>query len=138
MIARALRQVAVLLGLALLPAIVSGALQLQWNHEEPLAPGEVRVATAREWGDKVIWVDARSRAKFERKHIPGALLLNEDEWEKLVGPFLDAWDPDKEVVVYCDGGGCEASRAVADRMHEELKIGNVHILKGGWDAWWGK
>ena len=138
MIARALRQMGILLGLALLPALVSGALQLQWNREEPLAAGEVRIAEARKWGDKVLWVDARSRAKFERKHIPGALLLNEDEWETLVGPFLDAWDPDKEVVVYCDGGGCEASRAVAARMHEELKIGNVHVLKGGWNAWQGK
>jgi rhodanese-related sulfurtransferase len=138
MIARVFRQLAILLGLALIPAIVSAAVQLRWNHEEPLAAGEVRIATTRDWGDKVIWVDARSRAKFEQRHIPGAVLLNEDEWDKLVSPFLDAWDPDKEVVVYCDGGGCEASTAVADRMRDELKIGNVHVLKGGWDAWLGK
>src|SRR6202012_3357908 len=39
MIARILRQMAILLGLALIPAIVSAAVQLQWNHEEPLAAG---------------------------------------------------------------------------------------------------
>ena len=138
MIARLLRQLAILLGLALVPAIVSAAIQLQWNHEEPLAAGEVRIATAREWVDKVIWVDARARAKFEKRHVPGAVLLNEDEWDALVGPFLDVWDPDKEVVVYCDGGGCEASTAVAERMRNELRIGNVHVLKGGWNAWLGK
>ena len=138
MIARTLRQLALVLALALVPALVSGAWQLQWRKQEPLAPGEVRLATARMWGDQVQWVDARSRAKYERTHIPGALLLNEDEWEKLVGPFLDAWDADKTLIVYCDGGSCEASQAVAERIRTELKLGGVYVLKGGWAAWEGK
>ena len=138
MIARTLRQLTLVLALALVPALVSGAWQLQWRKQEPLAPGEVRLATARLWGDQVQWVDARSRAKYERTHIPGALLLNEDEWDKLVGPFLDAWDADKTLVVYCDGGSCEASQAVAERIRNELKIGGVYVLKGGWAAWEGK
>ena len=138
MIARTLRQLALVLALALVPALVSGAFQLQWRKQEPLAPGEVRLATARMWGDQVQWVDARSRAKYERTHIPGALLLNEDEWEKLVGPFLDAWDAEKKLIVYCDGGSCEASQAVAERIRTELKIGSVYGLKGGWAEWEGK
>ena len=132
MIARALRQLALVLALALVPALVSGAWQLRWRAEEPLAPGEVRLATARMWGDQVQWVDARTRAKFERAHIPGALLLNVDEWDRLTGPFLDAWDADKTLIVYCDGGSCEA---VAERIRTELKIGGVYVLKGGWAAW---
>ena len=138
MIARTLRQLALVFALALVPALVSGAWQLQWRKQEPLAPGEVRLATARMWGDQVQWVDARSRTKYERTHIPGALLLNEDEWDKLVGPFLDAWDADKTLIVYCDGGSCEASQAVAERIRTELKIGGVYVLKGGWAAWEGK
>jgi rhodanese-related sulfurtransferase len=139
MIAHTLRQLALVLVLALLPALVSGALQLKWKTEEPLAPGEVRLATVRSWGEEnVQWIDARSRAKYERTHIPGALLLNEDEWEKLVGPFLDAWDPDKMLVVYCDGGTCDASKSVAERIRNELKLGNVYVLKGGWEEWLGK
>jgi len=134
-IARALRQTALLLALALLPAIVSGVVQLRWDDAEPLAAGEVRAATVREWGAKVQWVDARPRDKFAAGHIDGALLLNEDEWSKLVPAFLDAWDPDLPVVVYCEGGSCEASHAVARRLREELKIGNVHVLKGGLTAW---
>ena len=135
MIARALRQALVLLALALLPALVSGALQLRWNAEAPLEPGEVRAATVREWGDKVQWVDARPRDKYEAGHIEGAILLNEEEWSKLAPAFLDAWDPDQPVVVYCDGGSCEASHAVARRLREDLKIGDVHVLKGGLPAW---
>ena len=137
MIARAARQLALVLALALLPALVSGAWQLGWKKEEPLAAGEVRLATAREWGERVQWVDASSRAKFERTRIPGALLLNEDEWDKLVGPFLDAWDADKTLVVYCDGGSCEASHQVAARIRKDLMIGGVLVLKGGFAEWQG-
>lgn len=137
MIARAARQFALVLALAFVPALVSGAWQLAWKKEEPLAAGEVRLATAREWGERVQWVDARSRAKFERTRIPGALLLNEDEWDKLIGPFLDAWDPEKTLVVYCDGGSCEASRRVAGRIRNDLLIGGVLVLKGGYAEWRG-
>jgi rhodanese-related sulfurtransferase len=135
---RALRQLAVVLALALLPALVSGALQLQWNAETPASHGEVTLATVHNWRDHVLWVDARSRAKYEHEHIPGAILLNEDEWNKLVPAFLDAWNPDVPVVVYCDGGSCDASHAIAERLRTELKIEKVHVLKGGWSAWSGK
>ena len=135
MIARTFRQLAALLALALLPAVVSGAIQLKWSKPEPLAIGEIRAATVKMWGDKVIWVDARSRARFDAGHIAGAVLLNEDEWEKLVARFLDEWDPEKAIVVYCDGGGCESSTAVAARLRTELKLDNVWVLKGGWPTW---
>ena len=136
MIARALRQLTLLLALALPPAIVSGAIQLSWRKHGPVAADEVSLAAAQSWGGQVVWVDARPRAKFEREHIPGAVLLNEDEWVRLVGPFLDEWEPGKNIVVYCDGGSCDASRAVAKRIKEELQVdGPVWVLHDGWDAW---
>ena len=136
MIARTLRQFALLLALALTPAIVSGAIHLKWQKPEPLAENEVNLETVRTWGDKVLWVDARPRAKFEREHIPGAVLLNEDEWVRLVGPFLDEWEPEKNIVVYCDGGSCDASQAVARRIKTELQVDSpVWVLHEGWDAW---
>jgi rhodanese-related sulfurtransferase len=136
---RALRQLAVVLALALLPALVSGALQLQWNSETPASHGEVTLATVHHWGDRVLWVDARSREKYDRAHIPGAVLLNEDEWSTLLPAFIDAWDPDVPVVVYCDGGSCDASHAIAERLREEIpQIQKLHVLKGGWSAWSGK
>ena len=136
MIARALRQLALLLVLALPPAIVSGAIQLRYEKPGPLAENEVTLATAQSWGDKVLWVDARPRAKFDREHIPGAVLLNEDEWVRLVGPFLDEWEPGKNIVVYCDGASCDASHAVAKRIKEELQLDSpIWVLHGGWDAW---
>ncbi len=131
---RVFRESVFLALLALLPALVSGAVQLQWRSVAAPKEGEVSVALAKQWGEKVLWVDARLRAKFERKSIPGALLLNGEEWEALVAKFLDEWDPEKAIVVYGDGTGDNATE-VANRLKEELKLEGVWILQGGWDAW---
>jgi rhodanese-related sulfurtransferase len=132
-IRRAFLQALALAGLALFPAFVSGLLQLK--HEEPLAPGEIHPAGARKLGDKALFVDARPSQRYEAGHIPGAVLLNEEQWPSLFPVFLDAWDPDKTVVVYCDGGGCEASHEVAERLRRELRVETIFVLKGGWPAW---
>ena len=133
MIALACRQLFALLGLALLPAIVAGVLQLQSHKPDPVPM--VEAAKVRTWGDRVLWVDARPRQDFEKGHIEGAVLLNEDEWNGLVANFLNEWDPDKPIVVYCEGGGCQASKSVANRLLTELQLENVHVLKGGWKSW---
>jgi len=135
--AQAFRQLGVLLALALVPALVSGVVQWQRGTLTSGPRDEVAAATVKAWGDKVQWVDARPRAAFDKGHIPGAVLLNEDEWDNLVEGFLDAWEPEEFVVVYCDGGSCDESHAVARRLHAELKIDNVHVLEGGIKAWPG-
>jgi rhodanese-related sulfurtransferase len=156
-LARAYRQAAILFFLALLPAVVSGTVQLKWQpappkapgeppansgsgsidwkKDEPLAPDEVRVSTARSWGKDVIYVDARLRPRYEAGHIDGAILLNHEEWDAQINKFLDAWDPDRKVVVYCDGETCDAARSIADRMKRDLQVQNIYVLKGGWPEW---
>ena len=131
---RVFREVLLLALLALGPALVSGAVQLKWRTSPAPREGEVSVALARQWGVKVLWVDARARAKFERKSIAGAVPLNVEEWETRVAKFLDEWDPDKAVVVYGDGSGDNAVE-VAHRLKEELKLDGIWVLQGGWDEW---
>lgn len=133
MIARASRELVFLLVLALLPAVISGAVQLKRVEHDPSL--QVEVAKVRSWGDNVLLVDARPRREFEADALPGAILLNEDEWNALIPAFLNAWDPDKPIVVYCGGGGCQASKAVAARLKTELQLENVHVLRGGLRAW---
>ena len=127
----------VLLAVAMVPALIAGVVQ--WQHQTLTSRprDEVAAATVTGWGDKVQWVDARPRAAFDKGHLPGAVLLNEDEWDGLVDGFLDAWEPEEFVVVYCDGGSCDESHAVARRLRDELKIDNVHVLEGGIKAWPG-
>jgi rhodanese-related sulfurtransferase len=137
-----LRQSAVLVALALLPA----ALQALYLREK--IPWQSRVAesdfvevdTARAWGASVIWVDARPTDEFERDHVPGAVSLNEDRWGEGLSQFLATqWSPEKKIVVYCSAASCNLAEDVARRLRGEAKLPNeIRILKGGWEAWLAK
>lgn len=129
-------QAAAILLLAFFPALGSAFLHPKrpvWQREA-LAPGEIRVADARLLPDAV-WIDARQRKSYDTEHIPGAILLNEDEWNSLLPPFAMQWNPDRTVIVYCDSLECNSSHAVAARLRRELGAEKVLVLKGGWKSW---
>jgi rhodanese-related sulfurtransferase len=95
---------------------------------------EIDAAEARERFDRgVLFLDARPVANYEMSHIPGAVPLPEDDFDrhfaKVEGRLRSSFD----AVVYCAGYGCEASHLVADR----LKARGIHvaILNEGWPAW---
>lgn len=136
-----LRQVLVLLLLPLPAAFVSALFHPKppvWQ-EEVLAPGEVRLDTVLGW-ENVLWVDARTQSEFQKEHIPGALLVNEDDWELLFTDFIDFYmeNPDRPVVVYCGGARCQRSKKVAGRLRESLGTDEIFVLKGGWQEWSGQ
>ena len=131
-----IRKAALILLIALVPAVAAGLLHPNrpaWTR--PGAKNEIDLPTALQWGSRLLWVDARPRAEFEAGHIPGAVLLNEDEWERQLDGFLDAWKRDSVVVVYCSTVSCDASRGVAARLKSEARIDDVYVLKGGWETW---
>ncbi len=134
-----LRQSVALLALALLPAAVQALYlrdKIPWQSR--VAESDlVSVEVARDWGANALWVDARPTEEFEREHIPGAVLLNEDRWNELLPPFLgQQWSPEKKIVVYCSAASCNLAEDVARRLREEAKLPNeIRILKGGWEAW---
>jgi rhodanese-related sulfurtransferase len=131
------RQALILFALAFLPGIGQAIYfrdKVSWQSPVP-ASEMVTVAQARAWGGNAIWVDARPDVEFEREHVPGAVLLNEDRWNELLPQFLTAWSPEKRVVVYCSSQSCNASREVARRLRDEAQLKNVFVLQGGWEEW---
>ena len=82
-----------------------------------------------------MWIDARPGGDYTAAHVPGALLLNTEEWDSLLPAVLNSWSPDRKVVVYCSKQTCGASREVARRLREEAGLKNVFVLTGGWEAW---
>ena len=132
-----LRQSLVLIGLAFLPAVGQALYyrdKVSW--QTPVAASEmVTLAQARSWNADAIWVDARPQEEFEREHIPGALLLNEDRWNELLPQVLAVWAPEKRVIVYCSSESCGSSREIAHRLRKEAGLTNVFVLEGGWEAW---
>jgi rhodanese-related sulfurtransferase len=131
------RQIVLLLGLALLPAVGQALYfneRVSWHS--PVPPSEsVKLADARGWGTSAIWIDARPEDEFTKEHVPGAILLNEDRWNELLPQMLATWSPEKRVVVYCSSQSCGSSREVARRLRKEAQMKNVFVLEGGWEAW---
>ena len=126
-----LRQALWLWGLALIPAVLSGAFfQLEWKRDA----GQVSLEEVESWAPPILWVDARSREKFEAGHWPDAILLNPDEWDELVSAFLDVWSPDAKIVVYCDSQACGVSEEIAAKIRTDFGHEAVYVLKGGWEA----
>jgi rhodanese-related sulfurtransferase len=88
-------------------------------------------------GDGVVWVDARSRADWEKNGVPGSLLWNLDPAEDMqafeAGVAMRISETPR-VVVYCGDENCGVSRQVADRIRN-LDLGaEVSVLHGGWRA----
>ncbi len=132
MIRVALRQALGIIAVALLPALLSAAFHPRKPMES--RSDEIDLATVEGWGQTVLWVDARPMDEFREGHISGAIPLNLEQWDSLIAAFLDRWNPDQKIVVYCSSRDCDLSKQVADRLREN-KISPVYVLRGGWESW---
>jgi len=78
---------------------------------------------------EAIFIDVRTKQEYDTGHIPGAILLPDDDVEALA-PFLL---PDKDVltIVYCQRGG--RSQSAADVL---VSMGYTNVCNlGGIDSW---
>lgn len=130
----ALRQAGFLLLAASIFAVLGGLLNLARGQFGAAAEGEIELAAALYQKPPPLWIDTRSPAEFAKKHIPGALPLNEEQWSALLPSVLEKWEPGQTSVVYCGSVGCRASREVAARL-KEINLGPVFVLRGGWESW---
>lgn len=117
--------------LALMGTLAS--LWLNPHKPQPFWEGEVSLSQVEAWKTSVIWIDARVSTEYDQGHIPGALLLNEDKWNELLGPVIMASNGKTPLVVYCDAH-CNASLSVAQRL-KKTGLDPVYLLKGGWESW---
>jgi len=85
--------------------------------------------------EAVLWLDARTEEEYRSGHIPGAILLNLENFDALVDIVLEAYDPDKLTIVYCSEEKCQSSRKISGILLQEFELENVYFLEGGWEAW---
>jgi rhodanese-related sulfurtransferase len=105
---------------------------------EPLAADEANMDRVHEWERErggVLWIDARVREVYDRGHIPGALLLNEMEYDTLMFEHLEKLSAATQpILIYCDAQKCDQSRVIAKKLRD-LGLTDLWILRGGWQAW---
>lgn len=121
-----------LLGLALAVFVATRAWR-RWQFRARLRMDRISVAALAamfERGETPLVVDVRSRFGHREGRIPGALLVDSDDWPAA----LAAPGDDVEVVVYC---ACpnEASAALVARKLMQRGFKRVRPLQGGIDAW---
>ncbi|MBI2838878.1 MAG: rhodanese-like domain-containing protein [Acidobacteria bacterium] len=82
-----------------------------------------------------LFVDARTAEEYAAGHIQGAVNLPTNHYDDEL-PAVAARLEGMTLIVYCDGGACEASLQVARRL---LKSGYapVVVFTGGWPEWQG-
>ena len=81
-------------------------------------------------GEKMILIDTREDAEWNRGHIPGAIHLGNGIIERDIEKTIP--DKDTEIILYC-GGGFRSALA-ADNL-QKMGYRKVISMDGGWRGW---
>src|SRR5262249_20449017 len=76
---------------------------------------------------------ARAVDFWKMGHIPGAVCLPEEDFDRAYAALEPRLRGTYNIVVYCSGFGCDASHVVARQLRDK----GIHaaILNEGWPAW---
>ncbi len=85
--------------------------------------------------DDYIIIDARRPEQYEEAHIGNSInIFPEYEDESQYVESIFQIQPDKTIIVYCDGGTCDLSHKLAKEL---IYFGfkTVFVYHGGWEEW---
>lgn len=83
---------------------------------------------------KSVFVDSRRPDEFAAGHIAGARSVPLDSSEDGLVELAVLFPPDQCLVVYCEGGDCQTSTALARLIHDR-GFRDIRIFAGGWTEW---
>ena len=139
--ASALVALAVLIGAAVNFALVRRFARGEFREtffQASKYPG-IRLITLREAED--LWasggaavLDARAADLFAQGHVPGSRSLPAARDGFEVPEAVRALPREAVFVVYCEGGDCQSSLALARRLHDE-GFRDIRVFTGGWEEW---
>ncbi len=132
-------------------SLLSRFLAGEFRHSflDPLKYAGIRFIALQETQDllesgEALFIDSRASREFAAGHIPGALSLpleemkgsggSEEEARKSLSPRLLSFSRDKTLVIYCEGGDCQTSLALARLIHD-LGFQDIRVFEGGWAEW---
>lgn len=115
-----------------------GAVISTSSAKKQALPANLSLEEFRSYVEKkdAVILDARPEIFHRLGHVPGALSLARDDFEKSYAKLKDRLERDKSqtLVLYCSSSSCEDSHLVQTAL---LRLGysNVAIFTGGWAAW---
>ena len=85
---------------------------------------------------EVHFLDARTPEKFAEGRVAGALNVTPQSFfDGSLPEEIEYWPKDAPIVVYCDGGDCDASHQVQVRLAQAKGFENVFIIGDGYPKW---
>jgi rhodanese-related sulfurtransferase len=106
-----------------------------------LAETEDLFARRTQGGEGLLFIDSRGHDDFAAGHIPGALAVPLDRVQgsgktEAGSEWAGALDfPGAQtLIVYCEGGDCQTSIALAKIIHDK-GYKDIRIFTGGWAEW---
>ena len=81
----------------------------------------------------VYFVDARKPEQYAAGHIKGSINLPSTALFENIERVVSYVPQPNLVIVYCDGGNCEASHTVADALRNQFGYTNVKVYVKGWE-----
>jgi rhodanese-related sulfurtransferase len=85
-------------------------------------------------GRQALFLDARAAGLFGDGHVPEARNLPYEEARSGIPEEILALERKGTIVVYCEGGDCQSSLALAKLLHAE-GFEDLRIIEGGWEEW---
>jgi len=79
------------------------------------------------------FVDARRPDQYAEGHLAGAYNVPSDDKETYMAAVYENVPQDQRVIIYCDGGECEASHSVFDHLRDS-GFTNLKIFPPGWEV----
>lgn len=79
-------------------------------------------------------IDARPADAYGKGHIPRARNVSAAGTGVTLPAEIRDLERERTVVVYCEGGDCQASLALAKRLHGE-GFKDIRVMTGGWEEW---
>ena len=83
---------------------------------------------------EALFLDARDRDLYKLGHIPGAVNLPVQEFERVFPRMRERLEAAPWLIAYCDGGSCEASVELTERLFL-VGIDRISVFPGGFQQW---
>jgi len=97
----------------------------------PISMQEVRTLSD---GGKALFVDARREFFYLKEHITGAQALPLAQYDERIAAFRQQVPPDRLLIVYCSGYGCEDSHQLALKL-QAIGYKRLRVYAGGLPEW---
>jgi len=81
-----------------------------------------------------LFIDARSKADYQKCHIKNAINLPEHNFDMYLDEFMSQTNPQQTLITYCGSIDCPLGAHLAEKLFF-MGFDQVYHLHGGLDAW---